>query len=78
MKLRDARLCLDCDEVYSAEDAQDGCCPSCGSKAAYLLSKAIPTIQAFEQSTVEITDKGLEALKNIEAGNAATSPASTT
>lgn len=43
MKLREAFLCLDCDEVYALKDSVMTCCPSCGSKAAMLLSNTILT-----------------------------------
>ena len=37
MKLREARLCLDCDEVY-----QEGVCPGCGSETFAYLSRWVP------------------------------------
>jgi hypothetical protein len=37
MKLRDARLCLDCDEVH-----RDGMCPVCGSESFVYLSRWVP------------------------------------
>jgi hypothetical protein len=37
MKLRDARLCLDCDEVH-----HDGMCPLCGSESFAYLSRWVP------------------------------------
>jgi hypothetical protein len=37
MKLRDARLCLDCDEVHN-----DGMCPICGSESFAFISRWVP------------------------------------
>jgi hypothetical protein len=37
MKLRDARLCLDCDEVH-----QDATCPACSSESFAFLSRWVP------------------------------------
>ena len=37
MKLREARLCLDCDEVYL-----EGVCPGCGSETFAYLSRWVP------------------------------------
>lgn len=37
MKLRDARLCLDCDEIH-----QDGMCPGCGSESFAFVSRWVP------------------------------------
>ena len=37
MKLKDARLCLDCDEVN-----RDGMCPVCGSESFAFLSRWVP------------------------------------
>lgn len=37
MKLREARLCLDCDEVY-----HEGVCPGCGSETFAYLSRWVP------------------------------------
>jgi hypothetical protein len=37
MKLRDARLCLDCDEVHD-----EGTCPSCSSESFAFLSRWVP------------------------------------
>ncbi|GER92665.1 hypothetical protein A45J_0383 [hot springs metagenome] len=48
MKLRDARLCADCEEVYKAKGIY-ACCPSCGSETFCLVSQWIPTVSAFEQ-----------------------------
>ncbi len=37
MKLRDARLCLDCEEVH-----QDEICPICGSESFAYISRWVP------------------------------------
>jgi hypothetical protein len=37
MRLRDARLCLDCDEVHDAT-----LCPACGSESFTYLSRWVP------------------------------------
>jgi hypothetical protein len=37
MKLREARLCLDCEEVH-----QEGMCPACGSESFAYLSRWVP------------------------------------
>lgn len=37
MQLRDARLCLDCDDVH-----QDAACPACGSESFAFVSRWIP------------------------------------
>jgi hypothetical protein len=37
MRLSDARLCLDCDEVH-----QDGVCPVCGSESFAYISRWVP------------------------------------
>ena len=48
MKLKDARLCADCDEVYEAEGVYAQC-PACGSEAFALISRWVPTLQDFEK-----------------------------
>ncbi len=47
MKLRDARLCINCDEVYEAIGAY-GRCPACASEAFRLICEWIPTVAEFE------------------------------
>ncbi len=37
MRLHEARLCLDCDEVH-----QDGICPVCGSESFAYISRWVP------------------------------------
>jgi hypothetical protein len=41
MKLRDARLCLDCDDVHA-----DGMCPVCGSESFAFISRWVPAPEA--------------------------------
>jgi len=48
MKLRDARLCADCDEVYKAKGLYARC-PSCGSESFALISRWVPTLHEFEK-----------------------------
>lgn len=48
MKLRDARLCINCDEVYEAEGIYARC-PSCGSESFALISRWVPTVADFER-----------------------------
>lgn len=47
MKLRDARLCADCDEVYEATGLYSRC-PACASEAFTLVSRYVPTLAEFE------------------------------
>lgn len=47
MKLRDARLCADCEEVYEAKGIYARC-PACGSKTFALINRWIPTANEFE------------------------------
>ncbi|MEW5745249.1 MAG: hypothetical protein AB1805_07435 [Nitrospirota bacterium] len=58
MKLRDARLCLDCEEVYQAEGVLSATCPVCGSESVTLLCRWVPTMREFEQVTVETKAAG--------------------
>lgn len=48
MKLRDARLCADCDEVYEAAGLYAQC-PACGSESFALISRWVPTLHDFEK-----------------------------
>jgi anaerobic ribonucleoside-triphosphate reductase len=49
MKLRDARLCVDCDEVYDVVGEVYGRCPTCASEAFTLISRHMPTLAEFER-----------------------------
>jgi hypothetical protein len=60
MKLRDARLCLDCDEVH-----RDSMCPVCGSESFAYLSRWVPapdTGRAPRPATSEQADVFRELL----------------
>lgn len=48
MKLRDARLCINCDEVYEAQGVYSRC-PSCASESFRLICEWIPTVAEFER-----------------------------
>lgn len=48
MKLNNARLCLDCDEVH--DDAQ---CPSCASESFAFLKRWVATPEARARAVVE-------------------------
>ena len=51
MNLRDALLCIDCDEVFSAEEhACNPRCPSCGSSVFAALACWVQTLTAIERS----------------------------
>jgi len=41
VKLRNALLCAECDEVYSSLEHPNGRCPSCGDCAAFPLERAV-------------------------------------
>lgn len=58
MKLRDARLCIDCDEVYEAEGTYARC-PSCGSESFALISRWIPTLNQSESWLNERQRRGV-------------------
>lgn len=49
MKLRDARLCINCDEVYDVVGEVYGRCTACGSESFALISRWIPTVNQFER-----------------------------
>jgi anaerobic ribonucleoside-triphosphate reductase len=48
MKLRDARLCINCDEVYDVVGEVYGRCPACASEVFTLISRHMPTLAEFE------------------------------
>lgn len=51
MNLRDALLCIDCDEVFAAEGSTcNPRCPSCGSSVFAPLAGWIQTWTAFDTS----------------------------
>ena len=46
MKLKDARLCLDCEELHDQER-----CPQCASEAFAFVTRWIPTARDVERAT---------------------------
>jgi hypothetical protein len=51
MKLKDALLCIDCDEVFTTEGSPcNPRCPSCASSAFAVLSAWVQTCAAFEKA----------------------------
>ncbi len=48
MKLRDTRLCTECEEVYKASGLY-GRCPVCGSESYALVCRWVPTVREFER-----------------------------
>lgn len=62
MKLRDARLCVDCELIFDqlrsmiCGKADFTQCPECGSKSTLLLSTIIPTMAACSKPLTLITD----------------------
>ncbi len=51
MELKDALLCIDCDEVFAAEGLTCNTrCPSCGSSVYARLDGWVQTWTAFEKS----------------------------
>ncbi len=51
MELKDALLCIDCDEVFTAEGLTCNTrCPSCGSSVYARLDTWVQTWTAFEKS----------------------------
>jgi hypothetical protein len=52
MRLRDARLCLDCDEVHDAT-----LCPACGSESFTYISRWVPAPEADRPKRPEPTQQ---------------------
>jgi len=52
MKLRDARLCAQCEEIYEGLSE----CPACASKAFILICKFVPTSADFERWTAQLDE----------------------
>ncbi len=49
MKLRDALLCIDCDEVFTAEgSACNARCPRCGSQVSVSMTVWLPAWNAYD------------------------------
>ena len=40
MKIEDAKLCVNCEEVFSYGDSRDGSCPVCGSFVTIFVNRA--------------------------------------
>ena len=47
MNLKDAMLCIDCDEVFTAKEPCNPQCPSCASSVYVRLSVWVPSWTAF-------------------------------
>ena len=62
MRLRDARLCLDCDEVHDAT-----ICPVCGSESFAYISRWVPVPDAERPKRPEITEQA-EVYRELLAG----------
>lgn len=43
MKLRDAVICVDCEEVYDIV-REEGCCPACTCSASVFICRWVPTV----------------------------------
>jgi hypothetical protein len=56
MKLGEAKLCLDCDEIYTGEQ-----CPRCGKTYYWWMSKYVPVMYCERQKAVvmqEMAERG--------------------
>ena len=62
MRLRDARLCLDCDEVHDAT-----LCPACGSESFTYLSRWVPLPDADRPKRPEPTEQA-DVYRELLAG----------
>jgi predicted RNA-binding Zn-ribbon protein involved in translation (DUF1610 family) len=60
MKLRDARICVGCDEVFEPKQKTDindkttgldFSCPSCGCSATFLICQWLPTMNVDGRKT---------------------------
>ncbi len=40
MKIGEAKLCVNCEEVFSYNDSRDGSCPVCGSVVTIFVNRA--------------------------------------
>ncbi len=40
MKIIEAKLCVNCEEVFSYSDSKDGSCPVCGSVVTIFVNRA--------------------------------------
>ena len=65
MNLRDALLCIDCDEVFATEGFTcNPRCPSCGSSVFAPLAGWIQTWTAFEKSGRDEQGNALRCVHN--------------
>ena len=67
MKLRDARLCAQCEEIYEGSPE----CPSCTSAAFIQICKFVPTAADFGRWTKQLD----ETLMEEKAEDVTASPA---
>jgi predicted RNA-binding Zn-ribbon protein involved in translation (DUF1610 family) len=51
-KRQDPRYCLDCERVFSSEQAIEGRCPWCGSGASHLISRWIDREEVAMESII--------------------------
>jgi len=64
MKLINARLCAECEEVFEMTGAVAEC-PACGSTSFCLISKWVPTMKMYERHVQRI--KGAAVLEHGHA-----------
>ena len=67
MQLRNARLCLDCEEVHDAPQ-----CPVCASESFAFLTRWVPAPERRERPRVEVASRPevLEAYRTVlDAGD---------
>jgi len=68
MNLKDALLCIDCDEVFTPEGSTcNSRCPLCGSSVFAPLAGWVPTWTAFEKSgeTDRVTPCGTSTKERV-------------
>ena len=63
MRLRDARLCLDCDEVHDAT-----ICPVCGSESFTYISRWVPLPDGERAKRPEATPEQATVYRELLAG----------
>ena len=64
MKLTSAILCLNCDEVFKFDQANDYCCPSCSSSSCIPLNSFVHSVE--EDTVVKVdTEVKLEEKKAL-------------
>lgn len=52
MKVKNARLCADCDNVFGKNHAS---CPQCASPTWFYLSRFVPSLEELEEAEVRHT-----------------------